>query len=244
MLGQIEGAFAQREASERRMRRFLADASHELRTPLTSIRGYAEVFQMGAVEDREDLEKAMRRIEQESTRMSAMVNDLLTLARLDEVREPVRKPVDLRQLVAEACDDARAASPDRRIELTAPEPVELLGDPDQLRQVIANLLSNATVHTPAGTAIEVGLARRGGEAVVSVRDHGPGLADSSASQVFERFWRESSARGRDTGGAGLGLAIVAGVVAAHGGRAGAANHPNGGAVFTVELPLRVAAPTA
>src|SRR5437763_2002342 len=151
MLGQIEGAFAEREASEQPMRRFRADASHELRTPLPSIRGYAEVFGMGAAEHPEDIEKAMRRIEQASTRMSAMVNDLLTLARLDEVREPVREPVDLRQLVAEACDDARAAAPKRQIELTASDPVELFGDPDQLRQVVANLLANATVHTPAGT---------------------------------------------------------------------------------------------
>ncbi len=243
MLGQIEGAFAEREASESRMRRFLADASHELRTPLTSIRGYAEVFGMGAAEKPEDVEIAMRRIEQESERMSVMVNDLLSLARLDEVREPVREPVDLRELVSEACSDARTAAPDREITLSAPDSVRILGDPHQLRQVMANLLTNAVVHTPAGTPVEVSLARGDGEAVITVRDHGPGIEDGTEEQIFERFWRQSSSRGRESGGAGLGLAIVAGVVAAHGGRAGAANDPEGGAVFTVALPVEVAAVT-
>ena len=238
MLGQIEEAFDQREASERRMRRFLADASHELRTPLTSIRGYAEVFGMGAAEKPEDVEMAMRRIEQESVRMSVMVNDLLSLARLDEVREPLRERVDLRELVSDACEDARAAAPDRRITFTAPDSAEILGDPHQLRQVVANLLANAAVHTPAGSPIEVRLVRQGPSAVLTVRDHGPGISEDAKGQVFERFWRQSASRGRDAGGAGLGLAIVAGVVAAHGGRARASNHPDGGAVFTIELPIR------
>jgi two-component system, OmpR family, sensor kinase len=237
MLGQIEGAFAEREASERRMRRFLADASHELRTPLTSIRGYAEVFRIGAAHDPEDLDKAMRRIERESVRMSGMVNDLLTLARLDEVREPRREHVDLRELVTESCEDARAAAPDREISLNAPGSLELVGDPDQVRRVVANLLSNATLHTPPGTPIEVTLESEGLEAVLTVRDHGPGISDEAAEQVFERFWRASDSRGRDSGGAGLGLAIVAGVVDAHGGSVRAQNHPDGGAVFIVELPI-------
>ena len=242
MLGQIEEAFAQREASEQRMRRFLADASHELRTPLTSIRGYAEVFGMGAAEKPEDVEMAMRRIEQESVRMSVMVNDLLSLARLDEVREPLRERVDLRELVSDACEDARAAAPDRRITFTAPDSAEILGDPHQLRQVVSNLLANATVHTPAGTPIEVALETDDDKVSITVRDHGPGIADGAEDQIFERFWRQSTARGRESGGAGLGLAIVAGVVAAHGGHARASNHPDGGAVFTIELPIQVAAP--
>jgi two-component system, OmpR family, sensor kinase len=241
MLGQIEEAFAQREASEQRMRRFLADASHELRTPLTSIRGYAEVFGMGAAEKPEDVEIAMRRIEQESVRMSVMVNDLLSLARLDEVREPLRERVDLRELVSDACEDARAAAPDRRITFTAPDSAEIFGDPHQLRQVVSNLLANATVHTPAGTPIEVALATDDDKVSLSIRDHGPGIADGAEDQIFERFWRQSTARGRESGGAGLGLAIVAGVVAAHGGSAHASNHPDGGAVFTIELPIQVKA---
>ena len=241
MLGQIEEAFAQREASERRMRRFLADASHELRTPLTSIRGYAEVFGMGAAEKPEDVDMAMRRIEQESVRMSVMVNDLLSLARLDEVREPLRERVDLRELVSDACEDARAAAPARRITFTAPDSAEILGDPDQLRQVVTNLINNATVHTPASTPIEVAIATDEGNVTLTVRDHGPGIAEGAEDQIFERFWRQSAARGRESGGAGLGLAIVAGVVAAHGGHARASNHPDGGAVFTIELPIQVEA---
>jgi two-component system OmpR family sensor kinase len=242
MLAQIEEAFAQREASEMRMRRFLADASHELRTPLTSIRGYAEVFRLGAAADPAELETAMRRIEQESVRMSGMVNDLMALARLDELREPTREPVDLRGLVSDACDDARAVAPDREISLTGPAEVEILGDADQLRRIAANLLANAIGHTPAGSPIDVALDARDGEAVLSVRDHGPGIADGATDQVFERFWRASESRGRD-GGAGLGLAIVAGVADAHGGSAQARNHPDGGAEFTVRLPVGVAAQT-
>ncbi len=244
MLGQIEEAFSQRQESERRMRRFLADASHELRTPLTSIRGYAELFRLGIADDPAELSKAMRRIEQESERMGVMVNDLLSLARLDEVRETRRQPVDLGELAAEACDDSRAATPDRQIglEIASAEPLLVLGDPDQLHQVLTNLIANATEHTPAGTAVEVSLGSRDGSAVLSVRDHGAGLADGAGERVFQRFWRQSEAREREGGGAGLGLAIVAAVVAAHGGRAHAENHPDGGAVFTVELPVATATP--
>lgn len=238
MLGQIEEAFDQRQASERRMRRFLADASHELRTPLTSIRGYAELFRLGAAADPGDLDRAMRRIEQESARMGGMVNDLLSLARLDETRQPVHEPVDFGELVSEACDDARAVTPDRRIDLSGPAKLMIQGDADQLRQVVANLLANATAHTPAGTPIEVALSIGSGNAVLTVRDHGPGVSDSAREQIFERFWRESESRDRDSGGAGLGLAIVAGVVGAHRGSARVDNHPGGGAVFTVELPIR------
>jgi two-component system OmpR family sensor kinase len=238
MLVQIEEAFAQREASEMRMRRFLADASHELRTPLTSIRGYSEVFRLGAAADPAELETAMRRIEQESVRMSGMVNDLMALARLDELREPIRELVDLRGLVSDACDDARAVAPDREISLTGPPEVEILGDPDQLRRVAANLLANAIGHTPESSPIEVALEVRDGEAVLSVRDHGPGIADGANDKVFERFWRASESRGRD-GGAGLGLAIVAGVADAHGGSVSVVNDPGGGARFTVRLPMAV-----
>jgi two-component system OmpR family sensor kinase len=145
-------------------------------------------------------------------------------------------------LVSDACDDARAVAPDREISLTGPAEVEILGDADQLRRIAANLLANAIGHTPAGSPIDVALDARDGEAVLSVRDHGPGIADGATDQVFERFWRASESRGRD-GGAGLGLAIVAGVADAHGGSAQARNHPDGGAEFTVRLPVGVAAQT-
>jgi two-component system OmpR family sensor kinase len=237
MLGQIETAFAEREASEERMRQFLADASHELRTPLAAIRGYAELYRIGAGTSAEQVARAMERIEAESTRMGGLVDDLLTLARIDEVREPVREPVALGDLLADAVDDARASAPEREFTLAAEQGVEVLGDPDRLLRVFANLLRNAVVHTPAGTAVEVSLAREGGEAVVRVRDHGPGLPPGDPAALFERFWRSSASRGRDAGGSGLGLAIVAAVASTHLGRAEAADAPGGGAVFTVRLPL-------
>ena len=239
MLGQIETAFAEREAGERRLRQFLADASHELRTPLASIRGYAELYRIGAQTEPEQVARAMERSEAESTRMGRLVDDLLTLARIDEVREPEREPLELAALLADAVDDARAAAPERRFELELEdgEEVEALGDADRIRRVFSNLLRNAIVHTPDGTPVEVSLGREGGKGVARVRDHGPGLPAGDPAAVFERFWRSSSSRGRDDGGSGLGLAIVAAVAAAHGGSAEAANAPGGGAVFTVRLPL-------
>ncbi len=236
MLERLEEAFAQRQASEDRLRRFLSDASHELRTPLASIRGYAELFRMGAAREPADVEKAMRRIEEEAARMGVLVEDLLALARLDEQREPVREPVDVSAIARDAVDDARATAPDRRIDVDAPSGAGVLADPHQLRQVLANLLRNAVVHTPAGTPVEVTVARAADNVVVQVRDHGPGLPDGDADALFERFWRSEGGRERGRAGAGLGLAIVAGIVAAHRGRVQAENAADGGACFTVTLP--------
>jgi two-component system OmpR family sensor kinase len=238
MLERLERAFKQRQASEDRLRRFLADASHELRTPLASIRGYAELFHMGAAEDPEALESSMRRIEDESRRMGVLVDDMLTLARLDEMREPAREPVDLTQIATDAVADARATAPDRTIELNANGPALVNGDPQQLRQVAANLLRNALVHTPAGTAIYVTVDGRDADATLVVRDYGPGLPGGDPTQLFQRFWRAEGGRTRGRGGAGLGLAIVNEVVTAHGGSVDAANAADGGARFTVRLPLR------
>jgi two-component system OmpR family sensor kinase len=243
MLERLERAFAGQRASEDRLRQFLADASHELRTPLQSIRGYAELFRIGAAREPAEVETAMRRIEQEAARMGVLVEDLLTLARLDETRDGERVTVDLTALARDAVSDACATAPERTISLHAQGPVgaaTVLGDPHQLAQVLANLLRNALVHTPAGTAIEVTVAREGEEARLEVRDHGPGLPpDEEPAALFERFWRAEGARGRARGkaGAGLGLAIVAGVVDRHGGRVVAADAPGGGAVFSVHLPL-------
>jgi two-component system OmpR family sensor kinase len=237
MLGQIEQAFAERQASEHRLRQFLADASHELRTPLASIRGYAELFRIGAARKPEDTEKAMGRIEDESARMGALVENLLTLARLDQMPDAVRHPVDLTELVRDARDDARAVDPDRPIDLRVGGPVTVMGDQSQLRQVLGNLVRNALVHTPAGTAIELGVrSGDGGEAVVEVRDHGRGLPTDDTDALFERFWRADPGRERGRAGAGLGLSIVAAIVDAHGGKASAANAPGGGALFTIVLP--------
>jgi two-component system OmpR family sensor kinase len=241
MLVQNEAAFAERAAGERRLRRFLADASHELRTPLASIRGYSELYRIGAAREPAEVERAMDRIESESARMGGLVDDLLTLARVDEVREPAREPLDLRELLEDARDDARAAAPERQIGMNPTGPVAIEADGDAMRRILANLLRNAIVHTPEGTPIELTLESTDAWATVKVRDHGPGLPPGDPNAVFERFWRDSESRGRDDGGAGLGLAIVAALVNAHGGRVEAENPPGGGALFTVRLPLRAAA---
>jgi two-component system OmpR family sensor kinase len=238
MLAQIEAAFAERAAGESRLRRFLADASHELRTPLASIRGYSELYRIGAARDQAEVERAMARIESESARMGGLVDDLLTLARVDEVREPAREPLDLRELLEDVRDDARAAAPERTISLNPTGPVAIEADGDALRRVFANLLRNAIVHTPDGTPIEISLEKTDAWATVGVRDHGPGLPPGDPNAVFERFWRDSASRGRDDGGAGLGLAIVAALVNAHGGTVDASDPADGGALFTVRLPLR------
>ena len=239
MLERLERAFTERQASEDRLRRFLADASHELRTPLASIRGYAELFRLGAAEDPQALEDSMRRIESESRRMGVLVDDMLTLARLDELREPSHEPVDLSQIAADAAADARAMAPDRAIELHVNGPVLVHGDAQQLRQVAANLLRNALVHTPAGTPIEVGVGCDDADATLVVRDHGRGLPPGDNAQLFQRFWRAEGGRTRGRGGAGLGLAIVNEIVTAHGGAVAAENAEDSGARFTVRLPRRL-----
>lgn len=241
MLARLEQAFQRQKDSEDRLRAFLADASHELRTPLSSIRGYAELFRLGAAREPADVQKAMIRIEQESARMGVLVEDLLALARLDELPELAAEPVDVSLLARDAVDDARVTAPDRTITVDAPPGAVVAGDPHQLRQVFANLMRNALVHTPAGTTIDVSVTAHDTEVVVHVRDHGDGLPPGDPAALFERFWRAEGGRERGRAGAGLGLAIVAGVVQAHGGRVAAANAPGGGACFTVVLPRAGAA---
>ena len=235
MLGDIETAFAEREATELRLRQFLADASHELRTPLTSIQGFAELFRVSGEDARVDLPTILRRIEEESARMKVLVEDLLLLARLDQTRAGERASVDLAVLAADACSDAVATDPDRAVTLDAPEPVVVAGDEAHLRQAMANLVTNAVRHTPAGSPIEVSARRHDGVAVVAVRDHGAGLDETRRRPLFDRFWQADKARAGT--GAGLGLAIVSSIATEHGGRATAANAPGGGAVFTIQLPL-------
>jgi two-component system OmpR family sensor kinase len=237
MLDQLQAAFGQRAAVEQRLRQFLSDASHELRTPLTSMRGYAELVRRNRGMNPEELELALRRIEDEARRMGVLVDDLMLLARLDQGRPLERAPVDLEALVADACADARVGDPARAITTQLDAPLVVAGDDPRLRQVMANLLRNALVHTPAGTPIEVGLREEGGWAVIEVTDHGPGIPAAARGRIFERFHRADPERSRDQGGSGLGLSIVAGVVAAHGGRVGVADTPGGGATFRVELPL-------
>ena len=256
MLAQIETAFGARAASEEaarrsedRMRRFVADASHELRTPLTTIRGFAELYRQGGSRDPAELDRLMRRIEDQAARMGLLVEDLLLLARLDQQRPLDRHPVDLLALAADAVHDARAVAPDRRIELVlgaengdpAGTALVVLGDDQRLRQVLANLVNNALTHTPAGSPVEVrvGASTLDGRpgAAVEVVDHGPGLAPRQAERVFERFYRADPARSPADGGTGLGLSIVAALVAVHGGTVGVDTVPGRGARFRVVLPL-------
>jgi two-component system, OmpR family, sensor kinase len=280
MLGRLEDAFAEQERTEARLRQFLADAAHELRTPLTSIQGFAELFRLGADQDPEAVAVSLRRIEEESGRMRTLVDDLLLLARLDRTRPVERVPVDLAVLAADACSDAAAAAPARRITLDAPEPVVVPGDRDHLRQAVGNLVANAVRHTPTGTPIEVRVHRAGGgrgvgaggdddgrragggddgdgaagDGVVVVRDHGPGLDEEAVAHAFDRFWQADPSR--SDAGAGLGLSIVAGIAAEHGGTVSVANvdeaqddedqagdgGSSSGAVFTLTLPAQVDEP--
>jgi len=179
----------------------------------------------------------MARIESEAARMGALVDNLLLLARLDEVPEAQHVPVNLSELAAQAVADARAIAPEREIALHDVQPLTTIGNPDALRQVLANLMSNALTHTPDGTRVSVDLRSMGNQAVVAVRDHGPGLPSGTDDRVFDRFWRNDEGRTRGRGGAGLCLAIVREIVQAHHGTVDAADAPDGGAVFTVRLPL-------
>jgi two-component system OmpR family sensor kinase len=236
MLGHIESAFKAREASERRLRRFVADASHELRTPLAAVRAYAELFDRGADRNPADLERAMSGITRESERMSLLVDDLLLLARLDEGRPLERELVELDEVVRDAVETSAALDPDRPIELEA-EPVTVVGDGERLRQIVDNLLSNVRSHTPPRAPVRVRVGAVGGEAVIEVEDSGPGMSAEAAERAFERFYRADESRSRASGGVGLGLSIVAAVAYAHGGTVAARSQPGEGATFTIALPL-------
>jgi two-component system OmpR family sensor kinase len=230
------------EASDQRLRRFVADASHELRTPLAAVRAYAELFKRGAADRPRDLDRAMTGIGRESERMSALVEDLLLLARLDEGRPLEREPVELDVLALVAAETARAVDPTHPIEL-AVEPVAVYGDRVRLRQVVDNLLGNARSHTPAGTHVRVRVASDDGHALIEVADEGPGMTAEQAERVFERFYRADPSRARASGGVGLGLSIVSAVTDAHGGDVRVESEPGRGTTFSVRLP-RSGAPAA
>ncbi|WP_405375039.1 MULTISPECIES: sensor histidine kinase [unclassified Microbacterium] len=305
MLDRIDTALDQRDATVQRMRRFIGDASHELRTPLVTVRGYAELYRMGAIDGHEQTAQAMERIEKEAIRMGALVEDLLALARLDEQRDIAVTAVDLRPIARDAALDARAASPDRDVTFvgqsptaTIPlahlpadgpqprrrsggaiadatrsllrrrgrphdrtsdaahpplftEPIPLsaareavpivLADENRVRQIVANLLGNARRYTPDGSPIElsVGVDIVHERGWIAVADHGEGVPEPIRGKIFQRFWRADSSRTRETGGSGLGLSIVASVVAALHGSIEVTDTAGGGATFTVSFPLAV-----
>jgi signal transduction histidine kinase len=249
MLEQIERAFGARAASEararrseERMRRFIADASHELRTPLTSIRGFAELHRQGAVTDPAEMSELLARIEDEATRMGLLVEDLLQLARLDQERPLELAPVDLAGVVGSAVAAARAAQPERSVEVEMTDESDLIvtGDEPRLRQVVTNLLDNALAYSPPDTPVTVRLGPARREEVdyvaIEVVDRGPGLTAEQSERVFERFYRVDAARSRAQGGTGLGLSIVAAIVRAHGGRVEVDSRPGHGATFRALLP--------
>ncbi|MGW7620501.1 HAMP domain-containing sensor histidine kinase [Streptomyces antimycoticus] len=248
MLDRIEASDAARAAAAERMRRFIADASHELRTPLFGIKGFTELYGMGGMPERTDVDAAMGRIEREAARLVRLVEDLLLLARLDESAAtadlPLRlTPMDLRTLAADALHDLRALDPGRPVTLTGPGggppgPGPVLGDEARLRQVTSNLVGNAVAHTPSGTPVRIGVGTQDGLAVLELHDEGPGMSQEQAARAFDRFYRADDARGRtESGGAGLGLAIVDSLVMAHHGRVEVRTAPDEGATFRILLPL-------
>jgi two-component system OmpR family sensor kinase len=238
MLARIEESFAARTASENKLRRFVADASHELRTPLTAIRGFAELHRQGAVTGEAATSDLVGRIENESVRMGALVEDLLMLARLDQSRDLVNSPVNLTELVTEAVESARAAGPEHPITLDLPDEAFVLGDARKIHQVVANLLANARIHTPAGTPISISINSNEDGTTISIADSGPGLSEEDQARIFERFYRADPSRNRSNEeGSGLGLSIVDAVMQAHGGKVGVTSKLGEGATFTVFFPL-------
>jgi two-component system OmpR family sensor kinase len=223
--------------SERHLRQFVADASHELRTPIAAVSAYAELFERGAGQHAEDLPRVFTGIRSETARMERLVNDLLTLARFDEGLPIQITPTELVGLGAEAVRTASTVGPQWPVQFTASHPVEVMGDASRLRQVIDNLLGNVRAHTPEGTVTTVHVGQEGTMAEIVVKDAGPGMASEDAARVFERFYRVDAARARNQGGSGLGLSIVAAIVAAHGGTVSAKSVPGEGMMVTVRLPV-------
>jgi len=249
MLSRIDRAFADRADTIEQMRRFIGDASHELRTPLVSVRGYAELYRMGALTKKADVAQAMERIEKEAERMTTLVTDLLELARLDEAKPLELGPVNLVGLAHDQAMDAQASAPGRTVTLwhegelvhdpTAIPPIILSAEENKIRQVLANLLQNALRFSPDNTPIEVIVQRETNPArgVVSVVDHGEGIPLQLRDKIFQRLFRADTSRARETGGSGLGLAIVDTIVKRHKGTIRVEETPGGGATFRLSLPL-------
>jgi two-component system OmpR family sensor kinase len=235
MLDRIQQAFSARLQSEQKVRQFAADASHELRTPLTTIRGYAELYGQGAL-DPDQLATAMRRIDQESVRMSRLVAELLELARLDRSSSLTLTEIDLVLLVRDTAADAGAVEPDRPISVQAPDRLVVVADEPRLRQVLANLLANVREHTPPETPVALRLSAPPGGALIEVGDSGPGLAEADAARAFDRFHRGARDGQSNSGGSGLGLSIVQAIATAHNGHAELTSTPGQGTLVRIWLP--------
>jgi two-component system OmpR family sensor kinase len=239
MLAHIDDCLGVRTEAEQRLRRFVADASHELRTPLMSVRGYADLFQYAAANEPGERERHLARLRAEAARMGVLLDDLLLLARLDaaEAERPLRpEETDLVELVRQAADAFRAGHPGHPLTVSAgPGALPLHVDPQRIRQVLDNLLTNAAVHTPAGTPVSVSVSATAGAGVVEVRDAGPGIPPADRDRVFDRFYRVDKARSRDRGGSGLGLSVAVSLVRAHGGEITVRSEP-GETVFALRLP--------
>ena len=243
MLDRLDGSLEDRARTIEQMRRFIGDASHELRTPLVSVRGYAELYRMGALQEDEQVAQAMQRIEKEAIRMTSLVEDLLALARLDERRPLELTALPLNKLAADAALDARAQAPDREVAVIEdPSAPLVIGDEHKVRQLMTNLIGNAMRHTPDGSPIEIvvssPLPDPDGRTYsrFEIVDHGEGVPEQLRDKVFGRFWRADTSRNRETGGSGLGLAIVKSIVDAHNGTVSIHETPGGGATFRVDLP--------
>ena len=224
------------EATQARLRQFVADASHELRTPLVTLKGYAALHGAGGLADAASTDDAMRRIKQEANRMGRLVEDLLMLTEMDQGPLQVTDPVDVVEIVADLVGDLQVIDPERVVSLDMPLSAIVTGDRDRLTQVFAGLTTNALRHTPPGTAIDLRVSQNLATVRVEVTDHGPGIAPDDLPKVFDRFYRADVARARASGGSGLGLAIASAIVHAHGGTVGVESPPGQGATFWVELP--------
>jgi two-component system OmpR family sensor kinase len=237
MLTQIEGAFAEKSASEDRLRQFVADASHELRTPLTSIRGYAELLGRGGFSDEAGRRKALKRVEEEATRMGGLVEDLLLLAELDRGRPLRAEPVDLQRICADAVGDSNATAHGHHLALVPGTPVVVVGDGERLAQVAHNLVRNALAHTPPGTEVRVATGVAQDMGFIEVSDNGPGIPPREAARVFDRFYQGDPSR--SAAGTGLGLAIVRAIAEALHGSADVLSSPDSrpGATLVVKIPL-------
>jgi two-component system OmpR family sensor kinase len=241
----VNQALDVQQQSESQLRSFVADASHELRTPLTTATGWIELYLQGGLSDEVRRDQAMQRAMDQLGRMRVLIDELALLARLDQARPLDLKPVDLTALAAEVVADAQVINPDRQFSLHAAGPATLLGDGPKLLQVLQNLLGNAVQHTPAGTSVELTVRPSRPEATgdaavhtVLVTDHGPGIPVADQEHVFTRFWRGDASRTRNTGGAGLGLAIVSSIVTAHGGTSDVISQVGQGTTIRVRLPAR------